>query len=94
MELKKNQDKEVDHLLGLDASCFMFVASLCRSVQGKVAIQSLGILKRCVERFHLSSGKSGVDLVVRGEIACIFGRLANSQTTTSGSAGSANDYIM
>jgi hypothetical protein len=91
--VKKKLDKEVDQLLGLDANCYMFVSSLCRTPEGKVAIQSSGILKRCVERFHLSSGKKGIDLVIRGEIASIFGRLANSQIVTGGSAGAAIDYI-
>jgi len=94
VEVKRKADREVDMLLGLDASCFQFVASLCRIPAGKLAIQSSGILKRCVERFHLSSGKKGMDLVVRGEIACVFGRLAGSQMVVSGSAGSANDYIL
>ncbi len=94
VSLKEKRDSEIEDLVGLDASAFMLAASLCRTPKGKRAIQTSGILKRCVERFHLSSGKKGVDLVIRGEIACVFAKLANTQTQESGNTGNANDYIL
>ena len=80
--------------MSLDASAYRLVASLCRTVKGRQAVQTSGMLRRCVERFHLSGGVRGVDLVCRGEIACVFARIANSHTVESGTAGSANDYIL
>ena len=94
VEAKNKRDAEVDQLVSLDASAFRLVASLCRTVKGRQAVQTSGMMRRCVERFHLSGGVKGVDLVCRGEIACVFARTANAHTVESGTAGSANDYIL
>ncbi|GMH76323.1 hypothetical protein TL16_g07037 [Triparma laevis f. inornata] len=94
VQAKSKRDDDVDVLMGLDASAYTLVAAICRIPKGRHEVQSNGILRRCVERFHLTSGKKGVDLVIRGEIAKIFSRCSNGHTTESGSAGSANDYIL
>ncbi|GMH72912.1 hypothetical protein TrST_g2508 [Triparma strigata] len=91
---KRRRDEDVDILMGLDASAFTLVAAICRIPKGCHEVQSSGLLRRCMERFHLTSGKKGVDLVVRGEIAKVFSRCSNGHTVESGSAGSANDYIL
>ena len=94
VQAKNKRDLEVDALVALDASAFTLVASMCRTAAGKHAVQTSGMLRRCVERFHLSSGVRGVDLVVRGEVSCVFARICNMHTIESGNAGSSNDYIL
>eukprot|EP00520_Triparma_pacifica_P017703 CAMPEP_0118632080 /NCGR_PEP_ID=MMETSP0785-20121206/248_1 /TAXON_ID=91992 /ORGANISM="Bolidomonas pacifica, Strain CCMP 1866" /LENGTH=1362 /DNA_ID=CAMNT_0006522815 /DNA_START=272 /DNA_END=4358 /DNA_ORIENTATION=- len=94
VQARDKRDNEVAVLLDLDASAFTLVASLCRTPAGKHAVQTTGMLRRCVERFHLDSGVKGVDLVVRGEISGVFAKIANTHTIESGNAGSTNDYIL
>ena len=94
VQARMERDNEVEILIKLDASAFTLVASLCRTPAGKHAVQTSGMLNRCVERFHLDSGIKGVDLVVMGEISCVFAKIANNGTNESGNAGSTNDYIL
>ena len=90
---QKKHDEEIVKLISLDNSVFMLIASLSRTDRGKRSMQSKALLRRCVERFHLSSGKPRTDIVVRGEIALIFARMATFHTIDSGSAGSVLDYL-
>ena len=94
VEAKKKHDAEIAQLISLDNSVFMLIAALSRTDRGRRSTQASGILRRCVERFHLSSGKPRTDIVVRGEIALVFARMAKFHMISSGSAGSVLDYLL
>jgi len=69
VEARKKRDAEISQLVGLDNSVFMLVAALSRTDMGRKLTQGNGLLRRCIERFHLSSGKHRTDIVVRGEVS-------------------------